>query len=32
VLLAVALALALVPVRSKPNALPADVHLLDAAQ
>jgi drug/metabolite transporter (DMT)-like permease len=31
-LLAVALALALVPVRSKPNALPADPHLTDAAQ
>jgi drug/metabolite transporter (DMT)-like permease len=32
VLLAVALALALVPVRSKPGEIPADVHLLDAAQ
>jgi drug/metabolite transporter (DMT)-like permease len=32
ILLAVALALALVPVRSKPNELPADVHLTDGAQ
>ena len=31
-LLAISLALALVPVRSKPGALPADPHLTDAAQ
>jgi drug/metabolite transporter (DMT)-like permease len=32
VLLAIALALALVPVRGKPNETPADVRLLDGAQ
>jgi hypothetical protein len=32
VLLAIALALALVPVRSKPGAAPANPRLLDGAQ